>query len=128
MTLWPFSTKPCPRTIRLEALGIPLTQRPSWVSSNIFIGKNSTNPSLFTILIPRVPESDKRSIEGEILFASILFVLISRVPVRPSLIHPVGFLPSASTLKLLVDGVALFETKLNLLEITSPVTSMMDTF
>ena len=69
MTLWPFSTKPCPRTIRLEALGIPLTQRPSWVSSNIFIGKNSTNPSLFTTLIPRVPESDKRSIEGEILLA-----------------------------------------------------------
>ena len=91
------------------------------------MGTKFTIESSFTILTPSDPESDNSMIEGEILLASILFVSIWRVPVIPSLISPLGFLTSASTLKLLVDGEALFETKLNLLVIISPVTSLIET-
>ena len=89
---------------------------------------NSTIALSFTTLTPRDPASDKSMIDGEILVARILFVLICMVAVIPSLINPFGFSTSASTLKLLVDGVALLETKLKRLLISSPVTSCIDTF
>ena len=49
------------------------------------------------------------------------------VPVIPSLILPLALETLASTLKVRVEADALFETKLNLLLITSPVTSSIET-
>ena len=69
----------------------------------------------------------KKPFDFDILLARILLVVISMVPVIPFLIEPWGFFTSTSTLKLLVEAVALFDTKLSLLVIISPVASLIET-
>ena len=91
------------------------------------MGRNSTILSALTFLTPKIPSSERSKIDGDILLARILLVVISMVPVIPFLIEPWGFFTSTSTLKLLVEAVALFDTKLSLLVIISPVASLIET-